>query len=377
MESVDLVHDLIYDTENLQLAENTDIEESVISSGQEKRALLKKTKIVKQTWSIFEIYDKIQTKKLILDPTYQRNIVWKMDKKVSFIESLYMGIIIPPIYVVEIPGENLLKGASYEVVDGKQRLSTIMEFIQNKFVLTPKYLEYYQDCFSNKKFSEIQVSYSEATNAMLSSVLDIYVITANSPEFTKYDIFSRLNKGSEPLKVNEIRKAIYQSGALKSIDLYVQSHSNSSAYRAVFTDNDIKRYEDYGRFFRSIAFYVRYNDKTKVVENYNSRPRDMINTVLAEIQSGNISLSPDIINCITEQTMQLSLFFSSEQSKDYLVDASIYFALKYPKSFSKIQNSIISDKIIQDTLLKSASTTSNVNERFARISKLVHGVSND
>ena len=117
MESVDLVHDLIYDTENLQLAENTDIEESVISSGQEKRALLKKTKIVKQTWSIFEIYDKIQTKKLILDPTYQRNIVWKMDKKVSFIESLYMGIIIPPIYVVEIPGENLLKGASYEVVD--------------------------------------------------------------------------------------------------------------------------------------------------------------------------------------------------------------------------------------------------------------------
>ena len=118
-------------------------------------------------------------------------------------------------------------------------------------------------------------------------------------------------------------------------------------------------------------------DKTKVVENYNSRPRDMINTVLAEIQSGNISLSPDIINCIIEQTMQLSLFFSSEQSKDYLVDASIYFALKYPKSFSKIQNSIISDKIIQDTLLKSASTTSNVNERFARISKLVHGVSND
>lgn len=252
-----------------------------------------------------------------------------------------------------------------------------MEFIQDKFVLTPKYLEYYQDCFSNKKFSEIQVSYSEATNAMLSSVLDIYVITANSPEFTKYDIFSRLNKGSEPLKVNEIRRAIYQSGALKSIDLYVQSHSNSSAYHAVFTDNDIKRYEDYGRFFRSIAFYVRYNDKTKVVENYNSRPRDMINTVLAEIQSGNISLSPDIINCIIEQTMQLSLFFSSEQSKDYLVDASIYFALKYPKSFSKIQNSIISDKIIQDTLLKSASTTSNVNERFARISKLVHGVSND
>ena len=96
MESVDLFHNSTYDAENLQLAENANVDEEIISSGQEKRALLKKTKIVKQTWSILEIYDKIQTSKLVLDPTYQRNVVWKMDKKVSFIESLYMGIIIPP-----------------------------------------------------------------------------------------------------------------------------------------------------------------------------------------------------------------------------------------------------------------------------------------
>lgn len=377
MESVDLFHNSTYDAENLQLAENANVDEEIISSGQEKRALLKKTKIVKQTWSILEIYDKIQTSKLVLDPTYQRNVVWKMDKKVSFIESLYMGIIIPPIYVVEIPGESLLKGASYEVVDGKQRLSTIMGFIQDEFYLSPKYLEYYQDCFSNKKFSEIQESYSESTNAMLSSVLDIYVITANSPEFTKYDIFSRLNKGSEPLKVNEIRKAIYQSSTLKLIDSYVQQYSGSGVYRTVFTDNDIKRYEDYGRFFRSIAFYVRYDDKHKKVKNYNSRPRDMINTVLAEIQSGSIILSPDKVTHIIEQTMQLLLFFSSEQSKDYLVDACLYFSIEYSNSFEKIKGSIASDKTILDTLLKSASTTSNVNERFSRISEMVHGVAND
>lgn len=75
--------------------------------------------------------------------------------------------------------------------------------------------------------------------------------------------------------------------------------------------------------------------------------------------------------------MQLLLLFSTESSKDYLVDASIYFALNFPDSFSIIQNSITSDKIIQDTLLKSASTTSNVNARFKRISEMVHGVLND
>ena len=77
-------------------------------------------------------------------------------------------------------------------------------------------------------------------NEMLSSMLDIYVITANSPEFTKYDIFSRLNKGAEK-PVNEIRKAIYRSETLKIIENYVNEHVNDLQYQMVFTTNDIKK----------------------------------------------------------------------------------------------------------------------------------------
>lgn len=100
-----------------------------------------------------------------------------------------MGIIIPPVYVVEIPGDNILEENTYEVVDGKQRLSTIDDFIKGTLVLQEKSLEYYPDWFAGKAFSSIRQEHSEMVNEMLSSVLDIYVITANSPEFTKYDIF--------------------------------------------------------------------------------------------------------------------------------------------------------------------------------------------
>lgn len=69
----------------LQLAENTDVEpgqkEKVENEFVEKRALLQKTKIVRQTWSIAEIYQKIKDKKLILDPDYQRRAIWGVDKK--------------------------------------------------------------------------------------------------------------------------------------------------------------------------------------------------------------------------------------------------------------------------------------------------------
>ena len=77
--------------EALQLAENMEIEqeqkEKMDNEFVEKRNLLQKTKIVRQTWSIAEIYQKIKDKKLILDPDYQRRAIWGVDKKTAFIES--------------------------------------------------------------------------------------------------------------------------------------------------------------------------------------------------------------------------------------------------------------------------------------------------
>ena len=180
---------------DVQLAENENIDnipEDPSNTYATKRELLAKTKIVKQTWSILEIYQKTKSGRLNLSPDYQRNNIWKIDKQTAFIESLFMGIIIPPIYVVEIPGTNMLEESSYEVVDGKQRLTTIKNFLTNEIALHEKALEYYTDWFGGKRYVDITSEYKELTNAMLSSVLDIYVITANSPEFTKYDIFSRL-----------------------------------------------------------------------------------------------------------------------------------------------------------------------------------------
>ena len=356
----------------IQLAENADVSEEIPTSNETKRQLFEKTKIVKQTWSILEIYQKIKSKKLILDPDYQRNLIWELDKKTAFIESLYMGIIIPPIYVVEIPAEDILDGASYEVVDGKQRLSTIRDYIENSFSLSQKSLEYYADWFANKQFSQIQTEFSELTNAMLSSVLDIYVITANSPEFTKYDIFSRLNKGSEPLKVNEIRKAIYQSHAMKIVNEFVHSNLKSHAvYDLVFTKTNIKRFDDYGRFFRSIAFYYNADIDNDSISGYNSRPREMINNILAGLQNGTIHIDDNVLNNILETTLQLSLLFNDNPNAQYLIDSSIRFATDDFGRFNEISKQVIDDRQIQETLKKSATTTSNVNQRFKRIHELM------
>lgn len=361
--------DIIED--DAQFAENAEIiEDENGENYEEKRKLLDQTKIAKQTWSILEIYQKIKDDKLQLSPEYQRRDIWDKKKKTAFIESLFMGIIVPPIYVVEIPGEDILDGTTYEVVDGKQRLSTIKGFIKNEFELDSKALEYYRDWFGSKKFASIREEYSELTNEMLSSVLDIYVITANSPEFTKYDIFSRLNKGSEKLKVNEIRKAIYRSSTLKIIDNYVNDNVKTDEYKKLFSPNDIKRYEDYGRFYRSIAYYQNTDFEQKVVKAYNSRPREMINDVLYNIQKKKIIIEGKVVNDIIDNTIKLIEIFKGEKSYkgnssyQYMIDSCIPFAIRYSDIFWDNIQEICSNPRIAETLEKSPSTTSKVNERI-------------
>ena len=363
--------------EILQLAENTTVEqdqkETVLNEFEEKRALLEKTKIVRQTWSISEIYQKIKDRKLILDPDYQRRVIWSNDKKTAFIESLYMGIMIPPIYVVEIPSEDILEETRYEVVDGKQRLTSIMDFIKGALKLNERNLEYYADIFGGKTFAEIREISAEKTSEMLSSILDIYVITANSPEFTKYDIFARLNRGAEKLKVNEIRRAIYKSKVTGWITDFVNHHlSNKKAeYESIFTKNDIKRYEDYGRLYRSLAFYLRSDKDKGSVKGYNSRPREMINNVLQEVQKGDVDIDKATLLLLLERTLDLKKTFLDKPNADYIIDSILPFVSENREFDLKLGQKVFSDCDIQSTLEKSPATTSNVNARLKRVKELM------
>jgi hypothetical protein len=64
-------------------------------------------------------------------PSYQRELTWEADKKSKFIESILMGLPIPFITGVEDPA---LDG-SIAIVDGSQRLRSLKEFVENRFLL--------------------------------------------------------------------------------------------------------------------------------------------------------------------------------------------------------------------------------------------------
>jgi uncharacterized protein with ParB-like and HNH nuclease domain len=73
--------------------------------------------------SIGEIVTMYEKEELVINPSFQRLFRWEDHQKSKFIESILLGIPIPPIFVFETD-----KG-QWELIDGLQRLSTILEFM--------------------------------------------------------------------------------------------------------------------------------------------------------------------------------------------------------------------------------------------------------
>ena len=86
-------------------------------------------KIEQAQYSIYELKRRYDRGRICLDPDFQRNDVWSKKQKSELIESVIMGIPLPIIYLAENADGRLI------VVDGRQRLTTFFEFLDNKFRL--------------------------------------------------------------------------------------------------------------------------------------------------------------------------------------------------------------------------------------------------
>ena len=135
---------------------------------------------------------------IILNPDYQRNYVWDNKKASLLIESLLLNVPIPSIYVQQA------EDGKWDVVDGQQRLKSLLRFYEGEFRLTG--LEVFDD-LNHKYYSQLEPRIQQMLN---DKMLRVVVIFPDSNPTIKYDIFARLNRGSVKLTEQELRNCIYR-----------------------------------------------------------------------------------------------------------------------------------------------------------------------
>lgn len=176
--------------------------------------------IAPSDWTVSTIYELIG-KQLQLDPAYQRRNVWQVKAKSQFIESLLLGIPIPQILLASKAGQK----NSFLVLDGKQRLNTIKEFIDGRYsdgkVFKLKGLRILT-VLENKTWADLK-SDDDWADRLRNEPLRTTVLRGWENESVLYEIFYRLNSGSVKLSPMELRMSLLPGDFLKFIISWTES----------------------------------------------------------------------------------------------------------------------------------------------------------
>jgi hypothetical protein len=134
-----------------------------------------------------------------LSPDFQRRDRWDTKKQSRFVESIIMNVPVPPVFL----GED--RYGSYVVLDGRQRLTAIYDFLRGGYALEK--LEVWKE-LNGMRFSDMEDK-GLASTIKRRFIPAVLLLRESSPE-VKYDVFDRLNTGGVPLNAMEIRNAVFQ-----------------------------------------------------------------------------------------------------------------------------------------------------------------------
>jgi hypothetical protein len=170
---------------------------------------------------VSEVVKRIENKRYILDPDFQRDFVWPTQKQSKLIESCIMRIPLPVFYVAEAKDGRII------VVDGLQRLTTFARFLGNHFKLVG--LSSGEDGtgsheLEGKFFNDLPLSLQERVQ---DTQLTMYILDAKAPERARLDIFERVNSG-EPLTRQQMRNALYNGEATN----WLKAAAEGDAFRS-------------------------------------------------------------------------------------------------------------------------------------------------
>lgn len=152
-----------------------------------------------------EIINMYINDEIVISPEFQRAFRWEEYRQTRFIESLLLSIPIPPIFVAET------KDGVWELVDGLQRLSTVLSFFgklkvkeKNNLKLTEGSLIKELEGFTIDTLPERYVL------ALKRAVCRVEIVRFDSDVEMRYELFNRLNTGGVKLSEQEIRNCIFR-----------------------------------------------------------------------------------------------------------------------------------------------------------------------
>ena len=190
--------------------------------------------IRRENLTVRDIFRCIDRSSCVMDPDFQRDVIWPEDKQSRLIESVVMRIPLPVFYMAEDDQGRMV------VVDGLQRLSAFRRFATDELALKlPDRRE-----LDGLRFSGLS---PKIQNRIEDCDLIFYIIDSKVPERARLDIFERVNGGVPPTR-QQMRNCLFMGDATRFL--------KSEARTEIFLDATGRSLD--GRTMRDREFVNRF-----------------------------------------------------------------------------------------------------------------------
>lgn len=159
--------------------------------------------------SIERVYGQYNDGRYVVNRRYQRKLIWTLEEKVSFIDSIVRGYPVPIILLAE----SRSRGESHlEIIDGMQRINAVTSFIENDFKVDGCFFDLNTMAVTKARLDKGEILQREPVMdrgkcVRVASYLVPFSIFEFSEDSSVDEVFRRINSGGRKLSRQELRAA--------------------------------------------------------------------------------------------------------------------------------------------------------------------------
>jgi hypothetical protein len=178
---------------------------------------LRRVERVVTTYDVTWLLDLNKNEQLDLEPSYQRKSVWTPKDRRFFMDTIFRNYPSPAIFLHKTI-DNATGNTTYHVVDGKQRILTILLFVNNRFSLAA---DFGDSKFDGKRWRDFDEDPTIKRSLWNYRITIEELDDASFPDIN--DVFSRLNKNANKLTPQELRHARFDGWLISFLEEEAES----------------------------------------------------------------------------------------------------------------------------------------------------------
>jgi hypothetical protein len=216
--------------------------------------------------TVDELLRRVERGRIDVAPSYQRKFQWNEERQSALVESIFLGIPIPPLFMAT----NAEAGVAYswEVVDGLQRVTTLVNFAGDEKArarIESKKLHLTNlDKLKTFEGLEFEGLPSDLRALFEDRPLKVIVLNDKSNARVRFDLFERINTGGIKLSYQEVREGVFRGPFVNLLDNLAEDENFNKVVRlAENNQNDGTREEFVLRFFAYLENYESFSHAVK------------------------------------------------------------------------------------------------------------------